>query len=271
MRTEATGERIIVDQYQSSIEDYVIYLMHIAAYRFAEPFVRGRRVLDYGCGSGYGIASLAELAGEVHGVDVADEAIGYARRHYQRSNLNFELVEVGKPLPFADTTFDVVLSFQVLEHIRDTDRYLSEVRRVLAPGGYLLLVTPDRTNRLLPMQRPWNRWHVDEYDERTLQGALAQYFERIDIQHMTGRLDVIGVELHRWRKLKWLTLPATLPLMPDSLRLLMLNALHAVRRAAPQGASKGQTAFDESAISIGSGLEPSLNLVAIAQAGAPDP
>ncbi|HEY9508146.1 MAG TPA: class I SAM-dependent methyltransferase [Gemmatimonadales bacterium] len=265
VKTESTGERMIVDHYQSSAEDFVIYLMHVAAYRFAESFVRGRRVLDYGCGTGYGAASLAEVATEIVGVDVAAEAIAHARGHFQRANLRFQQVEAGRALPFADGAFDTVLSFQVLEHLSSSTHYLSEVRRVLAPGGCLILVTPNRQERLLPMQKPWNRWHVLEYSERTLREALDRYFESVQIQHMSGKPEVVGVELHRWRKLKWLTLPATLPILPDSLRLKLLNGLHAIRRVTARPGSKQEFAFDESDIFIGHGLEPSLNLVAIAR------
>ena len=69
-------------------------------------------------------------------------------------------------MPFADASFGAVLSFQVIEHLDRPDAYLAEASRVLAPGGVLLLATPDRATRLYSWQQPWNRFHVTEYDGR---------------------------------------------------------------------------------------------------------
>lgn len=266
MRPEPTGERMVVDAYQSSPEDRVIYLMHVAAYEFALSFTRGKRVLDYGCGTGYGAAHIAGTASRVDAVDVDEDAIGYAGREFRRENLAFARIAAHEPLPFAKEAFDTVLSFQVLEHLDDVPGYLSEARRVLAPGGTLVLVTPDRKTRLLPGQRPWNRWHVREFSERTLREALSGAFASVEIRNMSGRRDVVDLDLRRCRRLKWLTLPATLPVFPDRLRVRLLGALHALRGAARRDAPPRSVDFDESVIAIGPGLQPSLNLVAIARA-----
>ncbi len=266
MKLEPTGERMIVEHYQSSIEDRVIYSMHMATYRFAETFARGKRVLDCGCGSGYGAARIAESAREVQGVDVDDAAIAHARASFLRPNLAFSRLDPPDLLPFPDQSFETVLSFQVLEHVSDVARYLSEIRRVLAPSGCLVLATPDRRRRLLPFQKPWNRWHVREYGPGALRAALSGFFPDVEIQQMSGRREVIDVELRRYRSLKWLTLPATLPVIPDRLRVWLLSVPHALRGAVRRPAAPRTFDVDESAIAIGPGLEPSLNLVAIARA-----
>src|SRR5690606_25521567 len=131
MKLEPTGERMILDHYRSSPEDYVIYLFHVATYAFAEQYTRDRRVLDYGCGSGYGAARIAQSATHVTAVDVAPEAVDYAAARYPSPNLEFRRIDPDRPLPFEDDSFDTVLSFQVFEHVHDTHRYLSEIRRVL--------------------------------------------------------------------------------------------------------------------------------------------
>lgn len=265
MKLEPTGERMILEHYKSSPEDYVIYLLHIATYDFAEQYTRDKRVLDYGCGSGYGAARIARTAARVTAVDVAQDAVDYARSQYQAGNLEFARIDPAAPLPFADASFDTVLSFQVFEHVEDTERYLAEIKRVLAPGGHLVLVTPDRSTRLLPFQKPWNRWHLKEYDAGSLGRAVKRYFPSAEMLHMSGRRDVIDIELQRCNRLKWLALPFTLPFIPDPARVAMLNAVHAVRDRKKEPARTLQFDFDESAITIGPALTPSLNLIVVAK------
>lgn len=264
MKLEPTGERMILEHYKSSPHDYVIYLMHIATYRFAEDFARGQRVLDYGCGSGYGAAHIAEVAEQVTAVDVAADAIDYARGQFSRENLGFEVIDPSRPLPFTDASFDVVLSFQVFEHVPDAGRYLAEIRRVLAPGGTLVLATPDRSTRLLPMQRPWNRWHLHEYSGSELDAKLREHFPRVEILGMGGKREVIDIELKRYRKLKWMTLPFTLPVMPDAWRIAALNFIHRIRGAESRSGQTQDFPYDVDDVTIAAGITPSVNLIAVA-------
>lgn len=265
MQLEPTGERMIMDQYKSSPEDYVIYLLHIATYRFAEQYTRGKQVLDYGCGSGYGSAQIADSAASVIAVDVASDAVEYARAAHQKPGLDFQQVSPDGALPFSDGAFDVVLSFQVFEHVRNTSNYLREIRRVLKPGGLLILVTPDRSTRLLPGQRPWNRWHLHEYGSAELRNLLAPVFKDVQMMGMGGRPDFINVEIKRCAKLKWMTFPMTLPVLPDSLRVGLLNILHKLR--GERGGKPAETDFGFSVddVVIGENVTPSVNLVALAR------
>jgi SAM-dependent methyltransferase len=196
---------------------------------------------------------------------VDEAAIAHACERFRRGNLTFARVAPNAPLPFPDYAFETVVSFQVLEHVGDAAHYLSETRRVLEPGGSLLLATPDRSLRLLPLQRPWNRWHVREYSVRSLTTLLSRFFSAVEVLTMSGRRDVIDVELRRFRKFKWLTLPATLPIVPDPLRVQLLNLQHRLRGAKRPATTRARPDFDESAFVIGPGLRPSLNLVAIAR------
>src|SRR3546814_6614922 len=96
--------------------------MHAASYGFVEPLCSGEKVLDLGCGSGYGTHRISKLAEEAHGADVAGDAIAYAKSHYTNENLHFLKVQADSPLPYPAASFDVVLSFQVIEHVLDDDR-----------------------------------------------------------------------------------------------------------------------------------------------------
>jgi ubiquinone/menaquinone biosynthesis C-methylase UbiE len=97
-----------------------------------------QRALDLGCGDGRLTTELD--AGETTAADVSAEALRRARRRLR----GVRLVELAPdaPLPFADSTFDVVLCAETLEHVRDVQLLLSEVRRVLLPGGVLAVTTP---------------------------------------------------------------------------------------------------------------------------------
>ena len=116
---------------------------HLVAYELAAREVRGKRVIDVGCGEGYGPALLASAAERVLGVDIAVEVVEHARDAYPAPNLSFEVMNVNH-LGVADASFDVAVSFQVVEHLTDEAGYFREISRVLKPGGSALLTTPNR-------------------------------------------------------------------------------------------------------------------------------
>ena len=263
---------MIEDAYRQTPGGRAIYLMHIASYRFAMPYCKGKRVLDLGCGSGYGAALIAETAISVTAVDVSAEAIAYANNHYRNSRISFTRIEKDKPLPFANESFDVILSFQVIEHVADTETYLWEAARVLTSEGTLILITPDRTHRLLPGQRPWNRWHLKEYDSEScchMVASSAFVPEKVLCMHAPAEL--ANLELKRYARLKWLTFPFTFPGAPERWRQFGLGLLHAINN---QKSTQGNTqhaafSFDEHNISFTETGSPSLNIVVIAHRNRP--
>ena len=268
MRLEPTGERVIEEHYQNSREDYLIYLFHLATYNFARKYIQEKCVLDYGCGSGYGSALIANDCKQIICIDIASDAIAYAKDHYQAHNLSYETVKPADEasLPFTGAIFDTVLSFQVIEHIGDVQPYLSEIHRVLKPGGVLVLSTPDRTGRLFPFQKPWNMWHIKEYSTKDLARTLKKYFSSIHIQRMGGKQEVLKIELARTRKLRWMTLPFTLPVIPEILRINSLRILKRFKKMNQTTLShhKQQFDFDESALLISSAITRGVNLIAVA-------
>ncbi|GIG24823.1 class I SAM-dependent methyltransferase [Cellulomonas denverensis] len=268
---DGTTERITVGEYQSSEADYLIYVLHAATYDFALPYVTGKEVLDFGCGTGYGTAALAEGATRVVGVDIAREAVDHASARYRRDNLSFRRIGPVQTddLPFDEDAFDVVVSFQVIEHVDDVDRYLSEIRRVLRPGGVFLCVTPDRGLRLFPGQRPWNEFHVTEYSPAQLEAVLRRAFPRVDLLGMTAGPRVLGAELRRYRRSRLLTYPVTFPGIPDRWRLAGVRLIKRLLggRAAGSSASAGlgprDFGFGPQDIEVSADARPSVNIVAV--------
>lgn len=136
------------------------------------------RVLEIGSGRGGMLHLLCRRGLNVQGVDISAERIAEAQGRFgdlplQQSN--------GTSLPFPDEAFDVVLSFDVFEHIPDTDAHLREVRRVLRPGGWYLLQTPNKwTNALFETirWRSFTRWKADHcslHTKKALRARLQQH------------------------------------------------------------------------------------------------
>jgi SAM-dependent methyltransferase len=271
MKLEPTSERMIEEYCNSSPRSYLIYLFHIVTYDYVRNLIHNREVLDFGCGSGYGTARIADACKQVVGIDISSDAIDYACEKFTADNLQFKLIAPVEesPLPFADQSFDVVLSFQVIEHVADVDRYLGEVARVLRPGGIFIAATPDRASRLLPLQKPWNMYHLHEYTSAELKNALGARFARVTIKRMGGRPDVIAMEIKRTRWLRWVLLPVTLPFVSETIRLAGLRLatkLASLRRRSQhkQPDREQEFGFGPEDITISDHAEPSVNLIALA-------
>lgn len=147
---------------------------HAARYVFSLPYVENKAVLDIACGTGYGIAILKKTADRITGVDVDPEAAAEARAECDdRADV---LLGDGLGLPFADESFDVITSFETLEHLHERSMFLAELHRVLKTGGVLLLSTPN-ANYSQPVNGvPANPFHVHEYTPAELRGELKAKF-----------------------------------------------------------------------------------------------
>jgi SAM-dependent methyltransferase len=150
----------------------------------------GDRALDLGCGSGAFTALLALAGAAAVGADVAEAALERASRAHPE--LRFVHVAIEGPLPFDDHAFDLVWASEVIEHVADTARWLSEVRRVLTPGGRLLLTTPNH-GRIRVLLHGLERYseplgdHLHLYTRRSLAQTLNEFgFAEIELRASVG-------------------------------------------------------------------------------------
>ena len=177
IRLQAEEHPLIEDVPPATAAEHCLRLMHLRAYDEAVGHAIGRDVLDVGCNTGYGTLRFAPVARRVVGVDVSPRAIDAAQQRAPEGRPEFVLTS-GLDLPFTDDSFDLVTSFQVLEHVPDPLAYLREIARVTRPGGTVILATPNAAIRLDPGMTPWNRFHVHEYLADELRELLLGVFAR---------------------------------------------------------------------------------------------
>lgn len=180
-----TGERTAPD---IPDENYW-FRRHVVAYRFAARLVAGRRVLDAGCGEGYGTELLASSARTVTGIDLEHPVLARAGARY--GSTRFALGNlVG--LPFASASFDAVVSLQVIEHLHSPVDFLAECRRVVRPGGLLVLATPNRLT-FTPEGAVRNLFHTVEFSPPELRATLARSFSEVELFGVFH-----GARIRRW-------------------------------------------------------------------------
>ena len=173
---------------------HILFLKQKKAYEYAATHVSGKQVLDYGVGSGFGTLLLSQHASRVVGVDVFPKTIAFCKKFHRKPNTKFIRIRDSYTTPFPDNHFDVVTSFQVIEHVKDVERYLCELRRVLKPGGTIIITTPNKGYRLLPFQKPWNGEHIREYSNHGLQKEMRKVFPSVNILAVSGTPEVVAIE-----------------------------------------------------------------------------
>jgi 2-polyprenyl-6-hydroxyphenyl methylase/3-demethylubiquinone-9 3-methyltransferase len=155
----------------------------------------GEKVLDLGCGEGAFAAELARAGADVLAVDVAAEPLRRARAAHPE--LSTQLIDGEGEWEIADASFDVVWAGEVIEHVADTARWMSELRRVLRPGGRLLLSTPQLgraqllasalSQRAFAARFDPQSDHLRHYSRATLCELIAGFgFERLDLRSAAG-------------------------------------------------------------------------------------
>ncbi len=149
---------------------------HWHRYAFARALAPGRRVLDAACGEGYGSALVARAGGDVLGLDIGADAVAHARDRYAAMpGLRFEQADVTALDAWPDASFDLILSFETLEHVQAQESMLDGFARLLAPGGLLLVSTPDKRT-YTDLTGEVNPHHVRELYRDEFEALLAARF-----------------------------------------------------------------------------------------------
>lgn len=164
-----TGERLETFVFnENTIE-------HLHRYALAAELAAGKIVLDIASGEGYGTNMMAEVAAEVVGVDIDEETIANAKNKYEKANLSFKTGSADL-IPCKNDYFDLVVSFETIEHHDRHHEMMVEIKRVLKPGGLLFISSPDKLyySDLTGYRNPF---HVKELYQQEFEKLLAQYFK----------------------------------------------------------------------------------------------
>jgi SAM-dependent methyltransferase len=174
--TEITSEQITSDN--------PIHQRLFKAYVVAQDYIHGD-VLEVGCGEGRGIGLILDRVKSFTAVDKIKPVIDDLRKRYPKGR--FLSMNIPPLTGIGDNVYDVVVSFQVIEHIHNDLLYLKEIHRVLKPGGIAVLTTP---NRSMSLSR--NPWHIREYLPGELEALAKKVFARVQMKGITGNEKVMA-------------------------------------------------------------------------------
>lgn len=183
---EFTGERYIPGAAPSEFAAR-IHLEHVHRYALAATLVHGR-VLDLGCGAGYGLALLGRRADRVFALDVDPASLAYARTAYGGAGFAAAAADA-RQIPFVAGAFDWVVCFETLEHVENGERLVAEAARVLRDGGVFVVSSPNRGEYARTFPGHSNPFHRHEYEPEELEQLVRGHFRHVAL---LGQRLVIG-------------------------------------------------------------------------------
>lgn len=165
-----TGERPLLNKKIEQIPNDIAF-----AYKFASKYIENKTVFDFGCGGGYGTEYLSRFTKkEVFGFDKNTNAIKTTNSFFHKDNLIFSA-----SLP--KKKFDVIVSFQVIEHIKDRVEYYKKLKKLLKPNGIILISTPNKNITSYGLKKPAMVFHEIEFDPNSLKRELSKHFNHVNI------------------------------------------------------------------------------------------
>jgi 2-polyprenyl-3-methyl-5-hydroxy-6-metoxy-1,4-benzoquinol methylase/glycosyltransferase involved in cell wall biosynthesis len=176
---------------------------HLPRYRLAQHYCKGKRVLDFGCGTGYGTKMLSEIADSVVGLDIDEGALEWARTNHKASNLEFIHSDtLGSEL--SDGHFDLIVCFEMIEHIEESlqKECLNQFRRIMSIDGLLIISTP---NPEITCQYGENPFHLHEMGQKDFQTFLSESFQNINVlkQYIHPSVSIEGSSTKSFRELSF--------------------------------------------------------------------
>jgi SAM-dependent methyltransferase len=226
---------------------------HVAAYSAAAELLPPGRVLDLGCGVGHSFHLLAPR--ESVGLDVAEEALVGQDRPTVVADM--------RELPLPSASFDAVLSVQSLEHVPDPERVVAEARRVLAPGGVAMFVTPNALTFGVPDEIV-DPYHHVEFDAASLGALLERSFASVELRGLFGSPRYLAIVARERERLEALLRRDPLRLRRLVPRRLRQVAYDRMLRRARAVAGPDEAAIDVSDFELRDGpLDEALDLVAV--------
>ncbi|MFA6129528.1 MAG: class I SAM-dependent methyltransferase [Candidatus Omnitrophota bacterium] len=208
-----TGERILLEK-----ETPLMIARHFCAYKFAKGYITAKDVLDIGCGEGYGSDFMAGFAKSVLGIDYDKDAVGYAKNKYHKAGLEFLLLDI-KNLESLGRRFDVICSFQNIEHIQDTKKLLEDISGLLNDGGVFICSTCNMKDASPGRTAPFNKFHVKEYLAEEFESMLKKHFSQVEMAGLNR-----GLALRACRRLKKIGLFNFLPAKLDPVKRFFAEA-----------------------------------------------
>ena len=180
----ATMSKIYTTGISSAIldADNPIHQRLLVPYLQSQKYAKGD-LLEVGCGNGRGVDYILPFIRSYTAIDRTEPAILPLQKKYPNSTFVRGAVP---PMPFADNSFDTVISFQVIEHIKEDRFFLKEVLRILRPSGFVLITTPNR-----PMSLSRNPWHVREYTTLELTKLAQEIFSQVTVKGISGNESVM--------------------------------------------------------------------------------
>ena len=181
-----TGEQVIPEEMGFDPRELQA---HLARYVWALGFCQGKKVLDAACGVGYGTMLLSWVAKSAWGMDLKKECIEYAEKKYQTPRTLFTVGDVLSG--FATSFFDVVVSFETIEHLDLPGRFLHNVYEALVHGGIAIISAPENSG---------SKWHVQDYTKEQLRDLLATVFKMDDARYFVQgpRLEIVENGVPIW-------------------------------------------------------------------------
>ncbi|MBX4197084.1 class I SAM-dependent methyltransferase [Candidatus Saccharibacteria bacterium] len=163
------GERMVPELHKGTL----LYAEHMTRYLMADPVIRNKAVLDIACGSGYGTHLMAKSAKKVYGVDLDKPTIDYANQYFSAPNIEYKLGD-GINIPIDNSEIDVVITFETIEHIKNYKKFMTEIKRVLKPGGIAIISTPNTEEFT-----KGNEFHEHEFKQNELLDLSKEYFQYV--------------------------------------------------------------------------------------------